>query len=223
MGHKNNTGSCNTTASDANLLSLANDVMPDFKKFLKRNFKSIIITEIEEIKKKFKKKFTAVAYTYPTDRKEFKYDYLFTAITIERPTIEESYKLMQNFATYSVEDKYLIDLSLKDIALVFTEGFWKEYMIANSISDIKKAFLKLYSIPLFVDIQSNESKRYIVFYGKEIVGVARVLTNEVWVIDSYKHLKEFDKEEAYKIIHLKNLEQIRFDIKNYVVNNNINI
>ena len=82
MGHKNNTGSCNTTASDANLLSLANDVMPDFKKFLKRNFKSIIITEIEEIKKKFKKKFTAVAYTYPTDRKEFKYDYLFTAITI---------------------------------------------------------------------------------------------------------------------------------------------
>ena len=130
---------------------------------------------------------------------------------------------MQNFATYSVEDKYLIDLSLKDIALVFTEGFWKEYMIANSISDIKKAFLKLYSIPLFVDIQSNESKRYIVFYGKEIVGVARVLTNEVWVIDSYKHLKEFDKEEAYKIIHLKNLEQIRFDIKNYVVNNNINI
>lgn len=221
MEHKNNTGSCNTTASDANLLSLVNDVMPDFKKFIKGNFKSIIVAEIEEMKKIYKSRFTAVAYTYPTDRKEFKYDYLFTAITIERPTIEESYKLMQNFATYSVEDKYLIDLSLKDIALVFTEGFWKDYMIANSISDIKKAFLKLYSIPLFMDTQSNESKRYIAFYEKKIVGVARVLTNEVWVIDSYKHLKEFDKEEAYKIIHLGKMEQIRFDIKNYVVNNNI--
>lgn len=221
MEHKNNTGSCNTTASDANLLSLVNDVMPDFKKFIKGNFKSIIVAEIEEMKKIYKSRFTAIAHTYPTNGKDFKYDYLFHAISIERPTIDESYKLMQNFATYSVEDKYLIDLSLKDIALVFSEGFWKEYMIANSISDIKKAFLKLYSIPLFMDTQSNESKRYIAFYEKKIVGVARVLTNEVWVIDSYKHLKEFDKEEAYKIIHLGKMEQIRFDIKNYVVNNNI--
>ena len=119
MEHKNNTGSCNTTASDANLLSLVNDVMPDFKKFIKGNFKSIIVAEIEEMKKIYKSRFTAIAHTYPTNGKDFKYDYLFHAISIERPTIDESYKLMQNFATYSVEDKYLIDLSLKDIALVF--------------------------------------------------------------------------------------------------------
>jgi hypothetical protein len=75
---------------------------------------------------------------------------------------------------------------------------------------------------LFFDPRSNESNRYITFLGKKFVGIGRVLTNEVWVIDSYKHLKEFDKEEVFKIIQQKDLEQIKFDIYNYVVNNNKN-
>ena len=222
MEHKNNIGSCCITASDKNLLLLANDVIPDFKKFLKNNFPFIIINEIEDLNKNFNQIFTSVAHTYPTDGKDCKYDYLCYAISKERPTRQESYKLIQFFATYSVKDKYLIDLTLKDIALIFTEEFWRDYMKANSISDMKEAFLKLYSTPLFFDPRSNESNRYITFLGKKFVGIGRVLTNEVWVIDSYKHLKEFDKEEVFKIIQQKDLEQIKFDIYNYVVNNNKN-
>ena len=221
MEHKNNIGSCYTTASDKNLLLLANDVIPDFKKFLKNNFPIIIGNEIEDLNKNFNQIFTSVAHTYPTDGKDCKYDYLCYAISTEKPTREESYKLIQFFATYSVKNKYFIDLTLKDIALVFTEEFWRDYMKANSISDMKEAFLKLYSIPLFINPQSNDSNRYINFYGQKSVAIGRALTNEVWVIDSYKHLKEFHKEEAYKIIQQKDLKQIKFDIYNYVVNKNI--
>lgn len=221
MEHKNNIGSCCITASDKNLLLLANDVIPDFKKFLKNNFPIIIGNEIEDINKNFSQAFTSVAHTYPTDGADCKYDYLCYAISKERPTREESYKLIQFFATYSVKDKFLIDLTLKDIALVFTEEFWRDYMKANSISNMKEAFLKLYSIPLFINPQSNDSNRYINFYGQKSVAIGRALTNEVWVIDSYKHLKEFHKEEAYKIIQQKDLKQIKFDIYNYVVNKNI--
>lgn len=222
MEHKNNIGSCSITASNTDLILLANDVMPDFKNFLKNNFPFIIINEIEDINKNFSQAYTSVAHTYPTDDTDCKYDYLCYAISKERPTGEESYKLIQFFATYSVKDKYLIDLTLKDIALIFTEEFWRDYTKANSISDMKEAFLKLYSTPLFFDPRSNESNRYITFLGKKFVGIGRVLTNEVWVIDSYKHLKEFDKEEVFKIIQQKDLEQIKFDIYNYVVNNNKN-
>ena len=221
MEHKNNIGSCCITASNTDLILLANDVIPDFKKFLKNNFPIIIGNEIEDINKNFSQAFTSVAHTYPTDGADCKYDYLCYAISKERPTREESYKLIQFFATYSVKDKYLIDLTLKDIALVFTEEFWRDYMKANSISNMKEAFLKLYSIPLFINPQSNDSNRYINFYGQKSVAIGRALTNEVWVIDSYKHLKEFHKEEAYKIIQQKDLKQIKFDIYNYVVNKNI--
>ena len=67
MEHKNNIGSCCITASDKNLLLLANDVIPDFKKFLKNNFPFIIINEIEDLNKNFNQIFTSVAHTYPTD------------------------------------------------------------------------------------------------------------------------------------------------------------
>lgn len=222
MEHKNNTGSCNT-ASNMELIHLANDVMPDFKNFLKKCFPYIIIKEVEDINKDFSQAFDAVAYTFPTDGTDCKYDYLCLAMSNARPPIEEYNKLLQFFGTYSVKDKYYIDLSLKDIALVFTEEFWRDYMKANSISDMKEAFLKLYSTPLFFDPKSNESKRYITFFGQRFVGIGRVLTNEVWVIDSYKHLKEFDKEELFKIVQQDDLEPIKFDIYNYyVVNHNIN-
>ena len=74
MEHKNNTGSCSITASNTDLILLANDVMPDFKNFLKNNFPFIIINEIEDINKNFSQAFTSVAHTYPTDDTDCKYD-----------------------------------------------------------------------------------------------------------------------------------------------------
>lgn len=220
MEHKNNTGS--SASSNMDLIHLANDVMPDFKNFLKKCFPYIIFKEVKDINKDFSQAFDAVAYNFPTDGTDFKYEYLCLAMSNARPPIEEYNNLLQFFATYSVKDKYYIDLSLKDIALIFTEEFWRDYMKANSISDMKEAFQKLYSTPLLFDPKSNESKRYIMFYGTRFVGVGRVLTNEVWVIDSYKHLKEFDKEELFKIVQQKDLEPIKFDIYNYLLCSNKN-
>ena len=86
MEHKNNTGS--SASSNMDLIHLANDVMPDFKNFLKNNFPFIIINEIEDLNKNFNQIFTSVAHTYPTDGKDCKYDYLCYAISLRVRSIK---------------------------------------------------------------------------------------------------------------------------------------
>ena len=220
MINNNNTDSYTSTTSNKDIVKLVKDVKQNFKDFLEEQFVNIIKLEVDDIKTNFNQEFTAVAYSFPSNSKDVKYNYLCHAISKDRPTMEESYKLIQNFSAYSEEEKWLIDLSCNELALVFTEKFWNDYMKTKSISNVKEAFLCLYSTPIYINDNPKDTITYISFPQKEYLGVAKIINEEIWIIDSCKSLKDFDKNVLYKALHSKANRLLVFDNYNYVVNKN---